>query len=121
MPRSDHVHPIVASWADIGRSMEGKDLAGFGQKLLKSRSESEWKANLLFTIDLCVSQHKVINTDSCPEICVETLPAEWMMSIHSGIAGPVGGNIPHGSPMALWENLHLGFRRPEFQCQLHSA
>lgn len=90
--------------------MEGKDLAGFGQKLLKSRSKSEWKETLLLTIELCVSQHEVIDTDSCPEIYVETPPAEWIMGIHSGIAGPVGGKHPHGSPMALWENFHPGLQ-----------
>lgn len=54
-------------------------------------------------LELCVSQHEVIDTDSCPEIYVETPPAEWIMGIHSGIAGPVGSKHPHGSPMALRE------------------
>lgn len=41
MSGSDHVNPIMASWTDIrGGSMEEKDLAAFGQNLLKSRSES---------------------------------------------------------------------------------
>lgn len=60
MPGSDHVCPVVVSWAGVGRSMEGEHLAGFGQRPLKSRSESEWKA----TIGFCVSQHKIINSFS---------------------------------------------------------
>lgn len=57
--------------------MEEKNLAEFGQKPLKSRSEREWKATLLLTITLCVSQHKVVNIVFHPENYVETLPPEW--------------------------------------------
>lgn len=92
--------PMVI-WAGIGRSMEGKDLAGFGQKLLKAGSENEWKATLLLTIDLCVSQHKVIDRFLSWNLWGETLPAEWIMDIHSGIPGPVGSKHhpwkPHGT------------------------
>lgn len=91
MPRSDHVHPIVVSWAGIGRSVEEKGLAGLGQRPLKSRNESEWKA----TTALCISQHKVIHS-FCPENSVETLPAEQTMNIHSGVTGHGGGKHPHG-------------------------
>lgn len=90
--------------------MEEKDLAAFGQNLLKSRSESEQKATLLFSIDLCVSQSKVINTDSCCEICVKTLPVEWMASICSGITGPVGGKHP-----AWWPHGTVGKSPPGLQ------
>lgn len=58
MPRSDHVHPIVVSWAGTERSVEEKDLAGLGQRPLKFRNESEWKE----TTALCISQHKVIHS-----------------------------------------------------------
>lgn len=88
--------------------MEEKNLAEFGQRPLKSRSEREWKATLLLTITLCVSQHKVMNIVFHPENYVETLPPEWTMSIHSGVARLWRGNIPSISPMALWENLHPG-------------
>lgn len=79
------------------RYVEGKDLARFDQRCLKSGSESEWKATLLLAF--CVSHHKVINTVFHLENYVETLPAERMMSIHSGVAGPGGGKhpMPHGT------------------------
>lgn len=95
---SDHIGPIVVSSSGIGRSAEGKDLAGFGQRLLKSRGSSEGKATLLLAIALCFHQHKVISTAFHPENCMETLPAEWIISIHSGVARPGGGNHPTQQP-----------------------